>query len=314
MAPSVAKLVGLVDATALMGREAIRRLPPKILISCLFFAGCFCPQAASAVTLTDNYWGGLNTYDPANGDIIGPASEFDVTQADVTRVGPGGNTLKVVIHTAFAGLAGTPDVAGTGYGALFLMPGADWHPTGSAADHYGSDTYVPGEWKYAFAIPQAPGPGSQAGSYLAGSTVGGLFALKSDGSDVLRSNVNGDFVTYPYPGNPGYYFRQGEAVQYIADGSTKSIFGGQWAVDAPASTITFLIDDNNFLGNDLALSWAMTCANDVIQGQVSLPSAVPLPPTFGLFLTGLGGMGAFGRWRKRRSNDFTIKRLTPSVA
>jgi hypothetical protein len=45
------------------------------------------------------------------------------------------------------------------------------------------------------------------------------------------------------------------------------------------------------LGNDFALSWAMTCANDVIQGQVDLPitthTDVPEPATWSMLLAGL---------------------------
>ena len=52
------------------------------------------------------------------------------------------------------------------------------------------------------------------------------------------------------------------------------------------------------LTNDFALSWAMTCANDIVQGVVHL-TPVPLPATLPLFVAGLGGAGLIGRWRKR---------------
>jgi hypothetical protein len=59
----------------------------------------------------------------------------------------------IVINTAYAGAAGTD---GTGYGALFITPGANaWHPNGSGPN-YATDVYVPGEWQYAFTIPQVP--------------------------------------------------------------------------------------------------------------------------------------------------------------
>ncbi len=99
--------------------------------------GGFLSSAALAdttVTITDNYFGGLDTYpgsgphisgtsNPAQyaGDSIG-GGIFNISQASFTK-STDGSTLTVVITTAFAGHAGTD--AETGYGALFLTPGKD---------------------------------------------------------------------------------------------------------------------------------------------------------------------------------------------
>ena len=250
--------------------------------TCAALALSALPSAASAtvVTLADTYYGGLNTY---NGqDVIG-TSVFDVLSASVQRIGAGGNTLQVTINTNYAGAPGTPAAEGTGYGALFLTPGFDsWHPTGVAP--YPTDVYQPGEWTYAFTIPQSPGSNSGAG---------GLY-LTSAGT-VQLANVNGNTITAPFAGNPGYFFRQGQAVQFTPGANAAPVAIGQWSI-APGQII-FDVNDNRLLGDNFSLSWAMTCGNDVIQGAIS---GVPEPSTWAMMLVGLGGLGALMRGSRRR--------------
>ena len=126
-------------------------------------------------------------------------------------------------------------------------------------------------------------------------------------NNVVLSNVNGTTTTYPTNPNAGYYFRQGQAVQYDPNGAA-AIAGGSWTVDALAQTIAFSIVDNGILGNDFMLYWTMTCANDIILGEVSLSlsggqqlTATPLPAALPLFATGLGVLGLLGWGRKRKA-------------
>ena len=250
--------------------------------SCTMLALSALPSAANAavVVLADTYYGGLNTY---NGqDVIG-TSVFDVLSASVQRIGAGGNTLQVTINTNYAGAPGTPAAEGTGYGALFLTPGFNsWHPTGVAP--YPTDVYQPGEWTYAFTIPQNPGSTSGAG---------GLYQT-SDGTVVL-ANVNGDPITAPFAGNNGFYFRQGQAVQFTPGQSANPVAIGSWSV-APGQLI-FDVTDNHLLGDAFSMSWAMTCGNDVIQGVIS---GVPEPSTWAMMLVGFGGLGVAMRASRRR--------------
>lgn len=237
--------------------------------------------AQGAVVLQDTYYGGIDTYNNPN-DLIGPASVFDIVSAVIDRVGSGGNTLQVTINTNFAGKPGTADADGTGYGALFLTPGVNaWHPTGTAPN-YPEDTYQPGEWQYAFTIPQVPN---------SSSGTGGLY-LTSAGT-IQLSNVFNDTVTYPFPGNNGYYFRQNQAVQFTPNYPNSPVANGTWTVGL--SQLVFDITDNHLLGDNFALSWAITCANDVIQGQVS---GVPEPATWVMMIFGFGMIGVSMRRRK----------------
>ena len=230
-------------------------------------------SAQASFILQDNYWGGN---DHGYGDSIG-GGVFNITSAEVSRSDAG--NLQVVINTAYAGAAGTD---GTGYGALFITPGANaWQPNGSAPN-YATDVYVPGEWKYAFIIPSVPTLNSGLGSLY-----------KTTDGTVQLANVNGNTVSYPDPGNSGWIFRDGQAVQFIPDQQASEVAGGTWSVGS--GTISFDIDDSGLLGNSFALSWAMTCGNDVIQGQIA---AIPEPSTWAMMILGFVGLG-FTAYRRK---------------
>ncbi|MGO9356863.1 MAG: PEPxxWA-CTERM sorting domain-containing protein [Xanthobacteraceae bacterium] len=267
------------------------------VLKLLVLPALFTPAAAlaSPVDLPDNYYGGLNTYN--NSASIG-GGIYNISSADIERIGPGGSILQVVINTAFAGYAGTD--YGTGYGALFITPGVNaWQPTGVAP--YSTDVYRPGEWTYAATIPAIPAAGQTSGTgglYLTG---GGALGVATSNGTIVASNVYGDPITYPFAGNNGFYFRQGQAVQFTP-GSVPSIAPVLWSVGT--GTVTFDILDNNLLGNDFALAWAITCGNAVIQGQVDLSvsavgvSAVPEPATWAMMVVGFASLGLVARRRR----------------
>lgn len=252
-------------------REAIRYLGAVLFIIVLF------PASASAVVLTDTYWGG-NAH--GYGDVIG-GSVFNIVSADITR--PNANTLQVVINTAYAGHSGT---AGTGYGSLFLTPGANaWTPitvagANGGAPRYVGDQYQAGDWTYAFDMPGDPSGNSGNG---------GLYTV-STGTVVMSH------------GTPGSTFRDGQAVQFTP-GAAGPIRTGTWSIINDVS-ITFVINDNGLLGNSFALAWGMDCANDEIQGQVNLPPGatgpVPEASTWAMMLLGFAGLG-FAGYRRRLS-------------
>jgi hypothetical protein len=247
----------------------------------LAIAPAHATPTCSSPTLSDNYIGGDDTWNYPS-DVIGDPNTFQISGADVSRIN-GGNTLQVTICTDYAGAPGTSPADGTGYGDLFITPGAHaWHPTGTVP--YPNDTYQPGEWEYVATIPQDPG---------SATTGNGALYLTSGGS-VVTSNVDGHSQTYPIDPTSGYYFRADQAVDFTPGSGAVGGTSETWTVGT--DTITFDIVDNGMLGDDFALAWAMTCANDVIQGQVSIPE----PPTYALLLAGFLFAGAYRTWWRRK--------------
>ena len=254
-----------------------------------------------SVTVMDNYYGGLDTYNNP-GDSIG-GGIFNIDSATFTRSSDG-KTLTAVINTAFAGFANTD--AGVGYGSLFITRGLGaWNPT-PGGTNFSNDTYTTGEWKYALSMPTKPGTGNQSGVgslYATGN--GALNTLTPGFGTIVSSNVNGNPVTAPFSGNPGFYFREDQAVQFNPAASIANPLGisDTWNVNQSAHTITFTVVDNGLLGNDFAFAWAMTCANDVIQGQVHLPvlsntAPVPEASTWAMMIIGFMGIG-FAAYRRK---------------
>lgn len=156
----------------------------------------------------------------------------------------------------------------------------------------------------------------------------------ADGT-IVMSNVGGNPVSYPNPGAPGFYFRQGQAVIYDPNNPNATVqtstdnlnnvsavlTGGiatsvsvtispvtlvnGYATPSGVGVIEYVITDNGLLGDAFALSWAMTCANDVIQGIVQIPpnntSTTPLPASALLMGTVLGAGGFVARRRRRKA-------------
>ncbi len=255
------------------------------------------------------YYGGTNTYNGA--DVIG-TSTFNILSADVNRINA--STLDIKIYTNYAGAPGTAAAEGTAYGSLFLAQGL-WTPGGTSANHYAADNYSTNkEWSYAVTNPLTGNVGTSVstGLYAIG-TVGAAHNYGATGipdyyatanGKVVLANANGDPVTAPYSGNNGNYFRQGEAVQYTPTNSAASVAGTSATFSVGAGYIEYLISDNGLFGDTFALSWAMTCSNDIIEGQVILPnnalSQTPLPAALPMFSAGLGMMGLMGLRRKRK--------------
>lgn len=258
---------------------------------------------ATAGSFGDAYWGGIDTQSVSNKDVIGTSSVFNISYVDVSRTN-GGNTLKIVIHTGYAGKPGTSAALGTTYGSLFFTTVSNYTPQGLSSNHYSSDVYQPNDWTWAFVTSPTPGTG---GLYQIGpvqqevdykTTHVAQYYKTLDGK-VIMSNMYGDPITAPYSGNNGYYFRQGQAVQFVPDSGQLALYGGNWSV-VSGSTITYYINDQHTLGDTFAMSWAMTCANDVFQRVVSVPGPVVGAGLPGLLLLIAGCCGWQLRQRRQQ--------------
>lgn len=234
-------------------------------------------SARASVTLLDTYKGGV---DHGYGDVIeNPGThDFEISSAVIRRIN-GGNTLEVVINTTFAGKAG---LDGVGYGSLFITPGASaWNPVGTAANGYLADKFSlhpANYWTYAF-------------------TTSGKLYNTSDGT-IVTSNVFGGHTSNSGAAS-GFIFRDDQPVDFTPGAAVVRALG---TFTVGAGTLTFDIFDGGALGGDFALSWAMTCANDIIQGQVT---GVPELSTWAMMLIGFAGVG-FAAYRRKRKGAAAI--------
>ena len=242
------------------------------------------------------------------------SSQFEIKKAEATLDYTGSATkLTIDIYTNYA--AG---ILGTTLGDLLLTPEGSYDPKGTgpnfSIDQLSNTNTV---WKYALVLGDAFSTKGDGQSIAAGSSTGAeLYSLGSNAS--IQTSYDGSIVC------PSGNFRCGQPVEYkggVGDADT----GLSGSLDVSSSStlasatglymLEFVIDDissltalgNDATGYNIAFSWAMTCANDVIQGVLHFPgnpggeNPVPLPAAFPLFAFALGGMGVAGRWRRHRS-------------
>ena len=175
-----------------------------------------------------------------------------------------GDSMTVRVYTGFNE---SNDDFGVLYGDLFISTDG-WHPDTSAA-HYANDNIFTGEkWEYVF-------------DTSGGSLHGGNF-------DIYTSNH--------FFGGSGYYYRQNQEVQYAGGGS--SYTGSSVDLSHAGQYIEYniLLSSLGIQGPaNIGLKWGMTCSNDSIEGQVSVPEPSAL------MLLGLGLLGLGVTARKRSS-------------
>ncbi|MBN1847942.1 MAG: PEP-CTERM sorting domain-containing protein [Deltaproteobacteria bacterium] len=235
---------------------------------------------AAPYSISDNYIGADEYhYNQHYGDVIGDPGLFDIQGANLSLHA---TILQIDIYTNFAGLgddglfSGYSNGLGIGYGDLFLSN--QWTPYGDSL--YVLDDYSNGTiWNYGFALDNRWGE-------TGGDAV--LFSLDSR-DDALLSE---DFMT-------GAIYRNGQEVAVNTESAgVDDIQEGKWEVHAAEGYIRFLIDINgidDLLNTDqIALHWAMTCGNDVIEGAGKFPP-VPEPATMLLLGTGLICLAGLGR-------------------
>ena len=244
-------------------------------------------SGAAAYPINDSYYGGA---DHGYGDIVG-GPVFDVQGASITR---SGTQLTVKIFSNFAGHADeflfpqyTNRAAsklhgvsmGIGYGDLFLA--SAWTPFGNDAHHLNDNNVTGPHWTYGFSI--------DGNRWTDAGGSGTLYALTGASNDA-NALLSNDFLS-------GAIFRDGQEVGVDrASNSVQAIGTGHWSVDTTpgSSHLSFIFDIGNTSlasAEDIALHWAMSCANDTIEGQ----QYVPEPATLALMLPALFAVRR--RWR-----------------
>jgi len=214
-------------------------------------------------TIIDNYWG---ANDHGYGDIVGSSAYFDISKMEVNY---NGGILTVDIYSRYFDNIG---IYSTSLGDLFISTNG-WNPYGTPP--YLLDNASNGEsWEYVLVLDNH------------NATSGNLNLYKiSDGGTIILSYAPS-----------GYIRRDGQEVLFNPTGN--SIATGIWAIYGLATSsdtddyLRFMISNTNWGGGSpTAFHWAMTCANDTIEGS----GPVPEPATMLLLGSGLIGLAGFAR-------------------
>ncbi|MCF8092154.1 MAG: PEP-CTERM sorting domain-containing protein [Desulfotignum sp.] len=246
------------------------------LIGCLILALIWManPVHATTWTIEDSYIGGnyAQEYAKNGGDVIAiNSSEFDIDLMNVT-IETNGDVL-VQIETQY--LDGT---LGTTYGDLFVSING-WNPSGDSSSGYSTDIYTTGEsWEFAL-----------------NTVSGNMFAVDED--NIWLSDD--EFYYDPYS-----WYRHDQEVVYNPGADEIFLpysFGFVHNTDLGLIEYAFNLEAFGLTWEDeldLGFHWAMTCANDVIEGGIH-KAAVPEPGTMLLLGLGIMGLGAVGRKKRR---------------
>ncbi|MCP5199549.1 MAG: PEP-CTERM sorting domain-containing protein [Gammaproteobacteria bacterium] len=281
-----------------------QRIATGVALAVLAWGGTV---SATPVTIADGYHG-------SNGhgynDVISSAAQYNLFNIDRAEMSLAGSVLTVDIFTGFAG-AGDQKLysgytnktaskingisQGIGYGDLFLA--SSWSPYGTAP-YNGDDNSNGTVWEYGLSF--------DVSRWSDGPSTVSLYSLS--GTNDQNTLLSQDFMS-------GATYRNGQEVAVDRASNTVSDTGidGTFSV-VDGSKVTFTVDLagtslwNNWNPlpgaiNSLALHWAMSCANDVIEGEASFTNppppntSVPEPAALGLTMLGLAGAAR----RRRRA-------------
>jgi len=257
-----------------------------------------------ATTIYDNYIGA-----GYSADVKGRSSIYDISKMVVSRTG---TQLTVDVFTNFVG---NNDDYGIVFGDLFMSTNVNtldnpWKPNSQ------NDTWNNTDWNYAYSIQDwTNGNGGQWDdrdntSNGQGRLVSGFGSndLKYSNNTTNRHNqavaLNNTNYYSEYSSNNAYSTIHDNGNAYNANTEHWNSHWSNWTAGNGKITFSFDVAGTALAtANQIAFRWAMTCANDIIEGLVSTDGSdtttpVPEPQTLLLMLLGLAGLAY-----KRKANS-----------
>ena len=218
--------------------------------------------------IVDNYIGKGH-----DDDVKGRDSIYDTEKMIVTR---NGSQITVDIYTNYTG--SNIGHNGTGLGDLFMSTNvlpidAPWKPNSD------NDTFANTNWNYAYKVYDADRQQQSGRGYLATNFNNGLVYTTSDSH------------------------RKGQVYALNYNHLDKIGNTNNWSSDAQKISFSFNVAGTALeSANQIAFRWAMSCANDIIEGLVSITdpnvTPVPEPETIALFGLALAGLA----YRRKQSS------------
>ncbi|ABC29806.1 hypothetical protein HCH_03040 [Hahella chejuensis KCTC 2396] len=203
--------------------------------------------SAHAVTINDGYNGAGLSY---NGDVYGNADVYQITHMEVTH---DSDNLYVSVFTNFFEGA---DSLGHMYGDLFISVNG-WNPFGSAADRYKDDDVSNGEkWEYALDASTGDLYSLSMVDYMDQLVITGASSSVRQNQEVSVNTSKATLVA-------------GETSSADLSGVSNTV--GTLGVLSFTLTLADLGITDLSKSTSLGLRWSATCANDVIEGGLSVP-------------------------------------------
>jgi len=259
---------------------------------------------AMDITIEDNLTGGGFSYigkakDAQHGqgiDVIG-GDAYEIYSMVISRTDAG--IMTVTIDTNFVDYNTQQNI---NFGDLFMST-TGWNPTGNAADGYQDDNaYTTGTtWDYVYDLNGARNmKGDGSANYTETNTTSAR--LRELAAYDMSNPADADNFKY---GTGRRTIDSGDHL-YLAKndafGNTVNA-GGQHDVsiniNPSQSYLQFVFDVSGtalHTADQIAFHWAMSCANDIIEGEANFN--VPEPAALGLLILGLTGV-AFTRRRRQ---------------
>lgn len=281
------KLYGNIADRKLQGLGRIMGYIKIIIAASLFAAGTF--SVAASDIIVDNVPGTRNGTS-GGFSYIGKGSSkdhigggyYDIYSMEVSRVN---GIMTVKINTKFVDINKNN---GLYFGDLFMST-TGWNPMGNAVDGYKNDNaFNTGtQWDYVYDLN---GARDQTGN-TTDTRSAKLHELKD--YDLGRSSDRNNFKFGTDRGNYEHLYRVRENDAYA-----RTIGGGSVETSVSDNYLQFVFDVSGTglaTATQIAFHWTMSCANDIIEGEVNFAGKVPEPAALGLLLLGLTGVGVARR-------------------